>query len=345
MPSLLGLGPSAKGAPVEFWLSRIHEPDRARILAIRESVRGLSADGRREIEIPELEYRMQHADGSFRWFLARATVERSPGGSIRRIVGTAIDVTERKNAELEAAEQRLELTRLARVTTLGEISATLAHELSQPLTSILANAQAARLMLGRESVDIGEVGRILDDITSEDRRAGEVIRHLRNLLRKGTPQLQDVDVNSVIEEILGLMRGELITRNVAVQTFLEDGLPAVRVDPVELQQVLLNLILNACDAMDGNAADDRVVKVASSLDSSRLIVAVSDAGPGIPAERMGRLFRPFFTTKPHGIGMGLAICQTIVSGCGGLLWAENNPDRGAIFRIALPSARIPATGA
>src|SRR5262249_28271207 len=175
-----------------------------------------------------------------------------------------------------------------------------------------------------------EVGRILDDITSEDRRAGEVIRHLRNLLRKGTPQLQEVEVNSVIEEILALMRGDLITRGVSVQTFLDDGLPPVRVDRVELQQVLVNLILNACEAMDVNAADDRVGAIASKLESSRVIVAVSDVGPGIPADRMDLLFRPFFTTKPHGIGMGLAICQSIVSGCGGLLWAENHPDRGAV---------------
>jgi C4-dicarboxylate-specific signal transduction histidine kinase len=249
-----------------------------------------------------------------------------------------MDVTRRKAAELQAEEQRRELTRLARVTTLGEISAALAHELAQPLTSILSNAQAASMLLARESPDLGEIGRILDDITSEDRRAGEVIRHLRNLLRKGTPQLQELDVNAVAEEILRLMKGDLMTRGVAVRTFFDPALPSVRADPVEIQQVFLNLILNACDAMEGNAGEDRVVTLTTELDDSQnVVVSVSDVGSGIREEWMGSLFKPFFTTKVHGIGMGLPICHSTLAAFGGRVWVENNPDRGCTFRFSLPA--------
>src|SRR5262249_34580368 len=271
--------------------------DRAVIASLKEYVLRSFVEGQGEIQIPELEYRMYHADGTLRWFLTRATVERNPNGSPRRIVGTAMDVTKRKTAELEAEGHRRRPARLARVSTLGEISATLAHELSQPLTSILSNAQAGRLLLDRESPDLAEIGRILDDITSEDHRAGEVIRHIRTLLRKGTPQVQDVDVNPVVEEILALMRGDLISRSVTVSTSVEEGIRRVRANPVELQQVLLNLILNACDAMEKNSRKDRTVTITTRRESSGVVVAVSDAGFGIPGDCMDSLFKPFFTTK------------------------------------------------
>ena len=339
LPSLLGFEPTPERSTLEFWLGRIHEPDRLLLAALQDYLLGapLSSGVAADIQVPEIEYRMLHADGTPRWFLTRATVERSADGSIRRIVGTSMDVTRRKAAELEAEEQRRELTRLARVTTLGEISAALAHELSQPLTSILSNAQAATMLLARDSPDLGEIGGILEDITSEDRRAGEVIRHLRNLLRKGTPQVQDLDVNAVAEEILRLMKGDLMTRGVAVRTFLDPALPSVRADPVEIQQVFLNLILNACDAMESNGGDDRVVTLTTELEDSHVVIAVSDVGSGIRAEWMDSLFKPFFTTKAHGIGMGLPICHSILAAVGGRVWAENNADRGCTFRFSLPA--------
>ena len=339
LPSLLGFEPTAERSTLEFWLSRIHEPDRIVLAAVQDYLLGapLSSGVAADIQVPELEYRMLHADGTPRWFHTRATIERGVDGSARRIVGTAMDVTRRKTAELQAEEQRRELTRLARVTTLGEISAALAHELAQPLTSILSNAQAASMLLARDSADLGEIGRILEDITSEDRRAGEVIRHLRNLLRKGTPQLQELDVNAVAEEILRLMKGDLMTRGVAVRTFLDPALPSVRADPVEIQQVFLNLILNACDAMEGNAGEDRVVTLTTELEDSHVVVAVSDVGAGIRPEWMDSLFKPFFTTKAHGIGMGLPICHSILAAFGGRVWVQNNPDRGCTFRFSLPA--------
>jgi signal transduction histidine kinase/integral membrane sensor domain MASE1 len=340
LPSLLGLEFDPKRTTLDFWLSRIYEPDRALITAFMGSVLGVRGRPGSQDEGPvqELEYRVQHADGSLRWLHTRLAVERGPDGSARRVIGTAMDVTQRRTAELEAQEQRRELTHLARVAALGELSGALAHELNQPLASILSNAQAARLLIGRESPDLEEIGKILDDIAAEDRRAGDTIRHLRKLLRRGIPHLQWVDLNASVEEILGLMRGDLITRNVSVETSLTPGLPLVQADPIEVQQVLLNLILNACDAMDENRSDDRILKLATCPDTSTVVVAVSDTGSGILPGHMELLFRPFFTTKPDGLGMGLAICHSIAAGIGGRLWAENNPDRGATFRFAVPFA-------
>ncbi|HKD11606.1 MAG TPA: MASE1 domain-containing protein [Thermoanaerobaculia bacterium] len=340
LPSLLGFEFDPNRTSIDFWLSRISEPDRPQIKAFMDTIlrpQALSA-GQDDGPVHELEYRVHHADGSLRWFHTRLTVERGPDRSPRRVIGTAMDVTQRKTAELEAQEQRRELTHLARVSALGELSGALAHELNQPLASILSNAQAARLLIGRESPDLAEIGKILDDIAAEDRRAGDTIRHLRKLLRRGAPHLQTVNLNTSVAEILSLMRGDLITRNVAVRTSLAPGLPPVQADPIEVQQVLLNLILNACDAMGENRSDDRVLTLITCEYSSSVVVSVSDVGPGIPGDCMGSLFRPFFTTKADGLGMGLAICQSIAAGIGGRLWAENNPDRGSTFRLAVPLA-------
>ena len=262
-------------------------------------------------------------DGSLRWFLTRGMVVRNPNGTPRRIVGTAIDVTDRKRAELEAQEQRRELTHLARVASVGELSGALAHELNQPLTSILSNAQAGRLLIERETVDLREVGKILDDIAAEDRRAGEVIRQLRRLLKKETTQGQSFDLALVAQETLELMHGDLVTRHVTLLTALPAGLPRVEADAVQFQQVLLNLVLNGCEAMAENPRDDRALTVSAYGDGSGVVVAVADSGPGIPMSNLDVIFRPFFTTKKSGLGLGLAICQSIID-------ANQANDHGAI---------------
>jgi signal transduction histidine kinase/integral membrane sensor domain MASE1 len=342
LSSLLGFDVGSDRGTFEVWLDRIYEPDRLAILAILEYIGkpGAPTDERGDIPIPELEYRMHHADGTLRWFLTRGTVVRSAAGSPRRIVGTAIDVTERKTADLEAQEQRRELTHLARVSALGELSGSLAHELNQPLTSILSNAQAARRLLDRDSADLPEVRRILDDIVSDDRRAGEVIRHLRGLLRKGSGQVQNVDVSALVQDTLRLLQGDLVTRNVTVVKSLESGLPPVAAEPVQLQQVLLNLVLNACESMSANPPEDRNIVLSTFQKGSTVVVAVADNGPGIRPEHMETLFRPFFTTKSEGLGLGLSICQSIIRGCGGRLWAENNKKGGARFQFSLPVASV-----
>jgi two-component system sensor kinase FixL len=254
------------------------------------------------------------------------------------VLASIVDITERKQAELEAARQRHDLAHLARVTTLGELSSSLAHELTHPLTAILSNAQAAQRFLDGDDVDLSEVREILKDIVTEDQRAAEVIHRLRRLLKKGEPQnyCDDVDLNEVIRDVLKLMRNDLINQNVTVDTDLAQNLPAVIGDRVQLQQVLLNLVLNACEAMTGNDSSKRQLLIASKMTKSAVRVSVTDHGGGIPEQKMEQIFERFFTTKKKGMGLGLSICRTIIDAHRGKIWAANNADHGATFHFRLP---------
>jgi two-component system, LuxR family, sensor kinase FixL len=254
------------------------------------------------------------------------------------VLASIVDITERKQAELEAARQRHDLAHLARVTTLGELSSSLAHELTHPLTAILSNAQAAQRFLDGDDVDLREVREILKDIVTDDQRAAEVIHRLRRLLKKGEPQnyCDDVDLNEVIGDVLKLTRNDLINQNVTVDTDLAQNLPAVIGDRVQLQQVLLNLVLNACEAMTGNGSSKRQLLIASKLTKSAVRVSVTDRGGGIPEQKMEQIFERFFTTKKKGMGLGLSICRTIIDAHRGKIWATNNADRGATFHFRMP---------
>ncbi len=253
------------------------------------------------------------------------------------VLASVIDITERRRAELEAGRQREELAHLSRVTMLGELSGSLAHELTQPLTAILSNAQAAQRFLAQGSADLAEVREILDDIVKDDKHAGEVIHRLRLLFKKGEVQRQLLDMNEVVRDVLKLMRSDLVNQNAEVETDLTDDLPVVSGDRVQLQQVLLNLVVNGCDAMTGIEAADRKLIVRTGLAGNGFIhVSVVDQGHGIPGERLERVFEPFFTTKAQGMGLGLAVCRTIISAHGGRLWTTNNADCGATFHFTLP---------
>jgi C4-dicarboxylate-specific signal transduction histidine kinase len=258
-----------------------------------------------------------------------------------RIVGAstiARDITARKKAEAEAIEQRAELAHLSRVTMLGELSGSLAHELNQPLTAILSNAQAAQRFLGHENVDLDEVRDILTDIVEQDKRAGEVIRRLRLLLKKGEVEVQPLDVNGAVQEVLKLIRGDLLNQRVTTLTKLGPGLPTVKGDRVQLQQVLLNLVMNACDAMSGTAPADRQIVVSTELsDDTGICFSVSDRGHGLATEQLEKVFEPFFSSKAHGLGLGLSVCRSIITAHGGKLWAVNNPEKGATFHFTVPT--------
>jgi C4-dicarboxylate-specific signal transduction histidine kinase len=216
------------------------------------------------------------------------------------------------------------------------LSGSLAHELNQPLTSILSNAQAAQRFLAHEVPDLKEVREILTDIVDADRRAGEVIRRLRLLLTKGEVQAVALDVNEVIHDVLRLMRSDLINQGVHADMDMAAGLPNVRADRVQLQQVVLNLLVNACDAMSAVPAVERRLSIKTERKGGEVMVSVSDRGCGIPADRMDRIFEPFFTTKTAGMGLGLAVCRTIITAHGGRLWASNNDARGATVHFVLP---------
>jgi signal transduction histidine kinase len=249
----------------------------------------------------------------------------------------AVALEERSRVEREAHEQRLQLTHLSRVAMLGEMSGGLAHELNQPLTAILANAQAAQHFIARDAIDPEELSQILADIIAADQRAGEVIRRLRALFKRGETQLERLDPNELVREALSLARGDLTTRGIEPVTKLARGLPAIHGDRVQLQQVMLNLVLNAAEAMAGGTQEPRRLTVRSSMDAGHVHLSFSDAGPGFAAELAETLFEPFYTTKPQGLGLGLSISRSIIRAHGGRLWGTLNPERGARFHVLLPA--------
>jgi signal transduction histidine kinase len=249
----------------------------------------------------------------------------------------AVAIDDERRSSAEAQLQREELAHLSRVATLHALSGSLAHELGQPLGSILSNAQAGQRFLSQESPDLVELRAILADIVSADKRAGAIIERQRALLRRGEVALQPVSVNESLEELLRLTRSDLMTRGVSVSNLTSGDLPPARTDRVQLQQVLLNLIVNACDAMATNPPDDRTLTLTTSIAQNEMRIGVLDCGVGLPQD-VETLFQPFHTTKEHGLGMGLSICRTLVTSHGGRLWAERRAGRGAAFYVALPLA-------
>ena len=308
---------------------RIHPDD---LPAVRDSIEQAVREGRNY----DLEHRIVLPDGTVRWVTSRGRADRAAHGQGGRTRGVSMDITARKLAEAEVSRQRGELAHLSRVASLGELSGALAHELNQPLGSILSNAQAALRMLAREPADLDEVREILADIVSEDRRAGDVIKRLRALLKRGETLAQPLDINECIDEVLALVRAELVARGVSVVRDLAANLPPVTADRVQIQQVFLNLVANACDAMDARPADSRTLTLRSLTSGDGIHVEVRDTGPGFQ-EPSECLFQPFHSTKSKGLGMGLAICRTIMDAHHGRLWAEPCPEGGAVFHLVFPA--------
>ncbi len=253
------------------------------------------------------------------------------------VLASVVDISARRALERATAEQRDELAHLSRVAMLGELAGSLAHELNQPLTAILSNAQAAQRFLAQRPPRVDQIDEILSDIVKSDHRARAVIQRLRAMLRKEESKHQALDLNDMVEESLRLMRSDLLNRGVTLGTALAPGLPRVSGDRNQLQQVLLNLLMNACDAMDAQPTERRLRVVTRSNAPGRVEITVSDRGTGIPAAELERIFEPFVTTKAKGIGLGLVICRSIVAAHGGRLWATNNAHRGATLHCELPT--------
>jgi signal transduction histidine kinase len=262
-----------------------------------------------------------------------ACVVRCDGDKVLSIVR---NITDRKRAEVDAAMQRRELAHLNRVATLGELSGALAHELSQPLSAILINAHAARRLLGREPMDTQEVRAALDDIIANDKRAGAVIERLRVLLKKGDGLFERVDLNDIVREVLDLTRSDFLARRVSVTTDLVSPMKPVYGDRVQLQQVLLNLVLNACESMSTTALDERRLTVRTVVEDEVVQLSVVDRGVGIPDDQLTAVFEPFVTFREQGLGLGLAISRSIVLAHGGTIVAENNADGGTTFTCEFP---------
>ena len=252
----------------------------------------------------------------------------------RRVFGFFQDISQRKQNEREMAALRHDLSHLSRVLTLNEVSATLAHEVNQPLGAILNNAEAARMLLPRAQDQQGELPEILNDIIQEARRAGDVIRRVRTLVKKGDMPFELLHLNGLIHDVLGLVRSTIAINRITLQLDLKPDLASIRGDRVRLQQVLLNLVMNALDAMKGTPSG--TLTVCSAMDGSDMVtVSVGDTGPGLDKAARAMLFQPFFTTKRDGLGLGLSICQSIIDEHGGRIWGDSNPGEGATFSFSL----------
>jgi signal transduction histidine kinase len=243
----------------------------------------------------------------------------------------------RKQGELETQRLRQDLTHIGRVSAMGELTASLAHELNQPLTAILSNAQAAEVLLAADPVNLQKIREIVSDIVADDKRAGDVIRRLRALVKKGDLEQVALDLNEVVSEVAWLVRNDAVIRNVSMSVELAADLPRVRGDRVQLQQVVLNLVLNGLEAMRESGAGDRTLVIRTARDGAAAVaVAVQDSGTGIDETSKDRMFQPLYTTKTAGLGMGLAIARTIVEAHGGRLGAANNVQGGATVHFTLP---------
>ena len=273
-----------------------------------------------------------------RWVRMRARSYTESNGEPKQLGGIFVDITDQKSAEAETALQRLEIEHLMRVSVLGELSGSIAHEVNQPLTAILSNAQAALHLLGQNSPDLAEIRDALEDIVHEDNRAGEVIHRLRGLLKKGERKMESINVNDLVRSTVRLLHSELIGRDIGLRLDLDRGPFLTRGDSVQLQQVLLNLVMNAMDAMASTPMAQRSIMISTrDVKTGMIDVLVKDRGHGIRSKENGRLFEPFYTTKAHGLGLGLALCSTIIKAHQGKLTLVNGEGGGAVAGFSLPA--------
>ena len=330
---LLGIGPDE---PIGFdrLMAAIHPEDRASMVTILSKAVAGEGGGRFR-----LEFRSPGRDGRIRWLVSQGQIEFDAG---RRAVcsrGACSDVTATRLAEGEMLQLRQELAHIGRVSVLGQFGSALAHELNQPLGAILRNAEAAELLLQRPDPDIDEVRAIVNDILSDDQRAGAVIDRMRALLRRHEITMVPLSVQDFVPDVTALVRNEAVARHVRMDVHVGDDIPPVMGDRVHLQQVLLNLLSNAMDALDGIHRSLRHIHVDATHDGDGFVrIAVTDNGPGIPNDRLEGIFASFYTTKPSGMGMGLSISRSLVETHGGRLWAENESGGGASLRFTLAVA-------
>jgi two-component system, LuxR family, sensor kinase FixL len=311
---------------LETFMRTVHPDDRAALVeGLAKCRSGSDYEGKYRITL----------DGRLRWIASVGRAELDGGHTPVRIRGISQDITQSQQTEQQVQRQRDELAQLSRVAVLGELSGSLAHELNQPLTAILTNASAARRFLAKEPAGLQNVREILDDIVADDRRAAEIIRRLSQLFKRGEMQSQPLGVNELVRDALRLAQRELA--GVDLRMDLTDSLPVIQGDRVQLQQLLANLITNACKAMDETVpAERRLIARTRLVDGEGVWVTVADSGCGIGKENLPRIFDPFFTTSAEGMGLGLTVCRTIARVHRGKLWAENNTDRGASFHLVLP---------
>jgi PAS domain S-box-containing protein len=329
---VLGFEPQSGLPRFDTFLQRVHPDDQARVRAIAE------AAGREKVAY-EVDYRIAHPDGEIRDIHTVAHPVLTPSGDLVEFVGTVMDVTERKRAEEERERLRQlqgDLAHLNRVTTMGEMTASLAHEVNQPIAAAVTDANTCLRWLTRDRPDLEEAREAASRTVKDAKRAAEIISRTRLLFKKGTPPRALVDVNEIIEEMIVLLRSEATRYSISVRTELAE-LPQVMGDRVQLQQVLMNLMSNSIDAMKEEDGTRELTIRSQKSEDGQLLISVSDTGIGVPPQQTDQIFNAFFTTKSHGTGMGLRISRSIVESHGGRLWAGHNSPRGASFYLTLPT--------
>ena len=328
---LLGFAPGDT-VSLEAVQQRIHPDDRPAFE--RRQAELMHEGGKYQFEL-----RLALPNGQIRWIEAMGRVTVDAQGRPLRGHGVCIDITARKRRERETLRLRHDIAQVGRVSVMGQLASALAHEINQPLGAILRNAEAAALFMGDPSPDLAEISAILEDIRKDDQRASDVIDRIRALLRRKRVATEPIDTRQMLDDVVRLLRPDAVARHIAIRLDVADGLPRVQGDRVQLQQVLLNLIQNAMDAIGPVDPGKHAVMVTAGAMAPGLVeISVADTGSGIPAELQHRLFDPFFTTKAAGIGLGLSISRGIVEAHGGHLHAENNASGGATFRFTLATA-------
>ena len=324
----LGYDASNRPQQLDAWRALIHPDD-------LPSVQRATDDALRSgAERLEAEFRVRRRDGTYAHVRARSFVVRNDDGTARQLIGSLSDVSDRH----EIDEMSASLAHAARLASVGELAATIAHEINQPMSAILSNVDAAEMLIENRGVHADEIREILADIRSDGLRASEVIRHVRSFAHKQATQMQAFSVDAVIADALRMFAPTAHLQQIEIATALA-AVPPVRGDPIHMQQVLLNLMLNASDAMSSRAGGTRRMRISTALtDGDKVEVAVADSGPGIAAQDVDRLFDSFFSTKREGMGLGLSIARSLITGNGGRIWVENAQGGGAVFRFTLPVA-------
>jgi PAS domain S-box-containing protein len=326
---ILGLDPASGSLSRQDFVERIvHPEDRGYAVQRYDQV----IQGR----LYDVEYRVIRPDGSVRFVQSMGEPIRNADGAVIRLAGALLDITERKQTEDALREAQAELAHVTRVTTLGELTASIAHEINQPLAAVVNNASACLRWLAAHNLEEARQSAAL--IIADGHRAGEIISRIRALVKKAPPRKDWVNINETILEVIALARSEVHRNRVSLQTQLSSDVPLVLGDRIQLQQVVLNLIINAIEAMSEISEGPRELLVSSKKDDSQgVLVAVRDSGPGFDPDSLDHLFTAFYTTKPQGMGMGLAISRSIIEAHGGRLWATANEGRGATFQFTFPA--------
>ncbi len=316
----------------EAWMTAVHPEDReAALRAFWEGVRsgqGFAMETRS----------LRAQDGTYRWHLNEAVVLRDARGKVLKFVGTTTDIDDQKRAEEALRQAQGDLARINRVTTMGELTASLAHELSQPISGAITNAGVCLRKLGHDRPDLDEVRAVVTRIGGDARRAAEIIARIRSQFEKGDLNRELIDVSEIIRETVALLRGEAVRYNISVRTELAVDLPQIVGDRVQLQQVAMNLIVNSIEAMKEVDGVRKLVIQSQRAENEQILVSVVDTGQGFAPQLAEQIFDPFFTTKLHGTGIGLHISRSIIESHGGRLWAVGSPERGATFHLNLPAA-------